>query len=77
MSPSKTRKTASHGYAAQILACVIQHNENVTVLSQYQARLQLCTYGDPGKDVTLRHWTPLVIVNDQYSQLVYPNICIK
>ena len=24
-----------------------------------------------------RQWTPLVIVKDQYSHLVYPNVCIK
>ena len=24
-----------------------------------------------------RHWTPLIIVKDQYSHLVYPNMCIK
>ena len=24
-----------------------------------------------------RHWTPLLHVKDQYSHLVYPNICLK
>ena len=24
-----------------------------------------------------RHWTPLVIVIDQYSHVVYPNVCMK
>ena len=29
------------------------------------------------KKVNLKHWTPLIIVKDQYSHLVYPTIKYK
>ncbi|XP_038066520.1 protein virilizer homolog [Patiria miniata] len=45
-SPTRSRKTASHGYAMQVLSCIIQHNENIATLTKYQARLELCCVGD-------------------------------
>ncbi|XP_022083896.1 protein virilizer homolog [Acanthaster planci] len=45
-SPTKSRKTASHGYAMQVLSCVVQYNENIAALSTYQVQLELGCMGD-------------------------------